>query len=165
MPRRPPDPEARQRWRNLLRNHREVLAVIENMGIRRKQITPYSPWQNGTAERWVETVRRDLLDHVIVLNERHLHRLLSEFVAYYHDDRMHLGLSKGTPSKLPEPHATRRSFTRALPRRSAPDPALKLRPLGDHTSTLERDRDWVLARHSLRRVCGESGSDGFPRED
>jgi len=72
--------------------------VIEHMDIRGKQITPYSPWQNGTAERWVATVRRDLLDHVIVLNERHLHRLLSEFVAYYHDDRTHLGLGKGTPS-------------------------------------------------------------------
>jgi hypothetical protein len=77
----------------------DVLAVIEHMGIRRKQITPNSPWQNGAAERWVETVRRDLLDHVIVLNERHLHRLLSEFVAYYHDDRTHLGLGKGTPSR------------------------------------------------------------------
>ena len=76
----------------------DVLAVIEHMGIRRKQLTPYSPWQNGAAERWVATVRRDLLDHVIVLNERHLHRLLSEFVAYYHDDRTHLGLGKGTPS-------------------------------------------------------------------
>ncbi len=51
MPRRPPDPEARQRWRNLLRNHCEVLAVIENVGIRRKPITPYRPWQNGTAAR------------------------------------------------------------------------------------------------------------------
>ena len=60
----------------------DVLAVIEHVGIQRKQITPYSPWQNGVAERWVETVRRDLVDHVIVLNERHLHRLLSEFVAY-----------------------------------------------------------------------------------
>ena len=76
----------------------DVLAVIEHMGIRRKQITPYSPWQNGAAECWVATVRRDLLDHVIVLNERHLHRLLSEFVAYYHDDRTHLGLGKNTPS-------------------------------------------------------------------
>jgi len=53
---------------------------------------------NGVAERWVETVRRDLLDHVIVIDERHLHRLLSEFVAYYHDDRTHLGLGNGTPS-------------------------------------------------------------------
>ena len=76
----------------------EVLAVIEHMGIRRKQITPHSPWQNGVAERWIQTVRRDLLDHVIVLNERHLHRLLSEFVAYYHHDRTHLGLGKDTPS-------------------------------------------------------------------
>ena len=39
-----------------------------------------------------------LLDHVIVLNERHLLRLLFELVAYYHDDRTHLGLAKGTPS-------------------------------------------------------------------
>jgi hypothetical protein len=43
-------------------------------------------------------VRHDLLDHVIVLNERRLHRLLSEFVAYYHADRTHLGLGKSTPS-------------------------------------------------------------------
>ena len=42
--------------------------------------------------------RRDLLDHVIVLNERHLHRLLAELVAYYHDDRTHLGLAKATPA-------------------------------------------------------------------
>ena len=75
-----------------------VLAVIAHMGIRRKQITPHSPWQNGVAERWVETVRRDLLDHVIVLDERLLERLLAELIAYYHDDRTHLGLAKGTPS-------------------------------------------------------------------
>lgn len=49
------------------------------------------------AERWVGSCRRDLLDHVIVLNERHLKRLLKEYVAYYHDDRTHLGLSKETP--------------------------------------------------------------------
>ena len=46
LPSRPPDPEARQR--------------------RRKQITPHSPWRNGTAERWAKTGRHDLLDHVIV---------------------------------------------------------------------------------------------------
>ena len=43
-------------------------------------------------------MRRDLLDHVIVVNERHLHRLLSEFLACYHDDRTHRGLGKSTPS-------------------------------------------------------------------
>ena len=42
--------------------------------------------------------RRDLLDHVIVLNERHLKRLMNEYVRYYHDDRTHLGLEKQTPA-------------------------------------------------------------------
>ena len=56
-----------------------------------------SPWQNGIAERWVASVRRDLLNHVIVLNERHLRRLLKEYIRYYHEDRTHLGLGKDTP--------------------------------------------------------------------
>jgi hypothetical protein len=50
------------------------------------------------AERWVGSCRRELLDHVIALNERHLKRLLSDYVSYYHDDRTHLGLSKQTPA-------------------------------------------------------------------
>ena len=56
-----------------------------------------SPWQNGVAERWVGSCRSELLDHVIALNERHLKRLLSEYVSYHHEDRTHLGLGKGTP--------------------------------------------------------------------
>jgi putative transposase len=57
-----------------------------------------SPWQNGIAERWVESCRRDLLDHVITLDERHLKRLLSDYVCYYHDDRTNLGLNKQNPT-------------------------------------------------------------------
>jgi hypothetical protein len=57
-----------------------------------------SPWQNGIAERWVGSVHRDLLDHVIVLNQKHLRRLLNEYVRYYHEDRTHLGLGKDTPA-------------------------------------------------------------------
>ena len=57
-----------------------------------------SPWQNGIAERWIESCRRDLLDHIVAMNERHLKRLLSEYVRYYHEDRTHLGLEKGTPN-------------------------------------------------------------------
>jgi putative transposase len=56
-----------------------------------------SPWQNGVAENWVEYCRRDLLDHVIALNERHLKRLLSDYVRYYHEDRAQLGLEQQTP--------------------------------------------------------------------
>jgi hypothetical protein len=53
------------------------------------------------AERWVGSCRRDLLDHVIVLNEQHLKRLMAEYVRYYHEDRTHLGLEKDTPSGRP----------------------------------------------------------------
>jgi putative transposase len=62
------------------------------------RISIRSPWQNGVAERWVGSCRRDLLDHVIALDERHLKRLLSQYVSYYHDDRTHLGLDKQTPA-------------------------------------------------------------------
>ena len=61
------------------------------------QTSIQSPWQNGVAERWVGSCRRELLDQVIPLNERHLKRLLSDYVSYYHDDRTHLGLGKQTP--------------------------------------------------------------------
>ena len=57
-----------------------------------------SPWQNGIAERFVGNCRRDLLDHVLVLNERHLKRLMNDYVSYYHNDRTHLGLDKQTPA-------------------------------------------------------------------
>jgi len=60
-----------------------------------------SPWQNGVAERWVGSCRRDLLDHVMILNERHLKRLMSSYLLYYHEDRTHLGLSKDTPAGRP----------------------------------------------------------------
>jgi len=77
----------------------EVAAMVKAIGISPKRISYHSPWQNGVAERWVESCRRVLLDHVIVLNERHLKRLLSEYVRYYHEDRTHLGLSKETPGR------------------------------------------------------------------
>ena len=58
-----------------------------------------SPWQNGVAERWVGSARRELLDHVIPLNEFHLRRLGREYLAYYHQDRTHIGLNKNTPAE------------------------------------------------------------------
>jgi putative transposase len=50
------------------------------------------------AERWVGNCRRDLLDHVIVFNERHMKRLMNEYICYYDGDRTHLGLNKETPA-------------------------------------------------------------------
>ncbi len=76
----------------------EVPIAVRSMAIRPVRTSFQSPWQNGIAERWVESCRRDLLDHVIAFNERHLKRLLSDYVRYYHEDRTHLGLRKETPA-------------------------------------------------------------------
>jgi transposase InsO family protein len=76
----------------------DVVSIAKAMGSEPLRTAFRSPWQNGVAERWVGSVRRDLLDHVIPLNERHLLRLLAEYIRYYHDDRTHLGLAKDTPT-------------------------------------------------------------------
>ena len=75
----------------------EMIDAVRSFGIQPKRTSFRSPWQNGVAERWVGNCRRDLLDHVIVLNERHLKRLMNDYIRYYHEDRTHLALAKGTP--------------------------------------------------------------------
>jgi len=72
-------------------------ARVDHLGIRQMRIAPRSPWQNGFAERFVGTLRRELLDHVIVLGPRHLLRLLRAHVAYYNEDRPHMALAGDAP--------------------------------------------------------------------
>jgi len=72
----------------------DVVSAVRDMGSEPTRTAFRSPWQNGVAERWVGNCRRDLLDHVIVLNERHLKRLMSSYLLYYHEDRTHLGLGR-----------------------------------------------------------------------
>jgi putative transposase len=76
----------------------EVPVAIRSLTMSPVRTSFESPWQNGVAEHWVGSCRRDLLDHIIAVNEGHLKRLLSEYVRYYHEDRTHLGLGKGTPN-------------------------------------------------------------------
>jgi transposase InsO family protein len=86
-----------------------VTETIKNIGILPRRTAFRSPWQNGIAERWVGSARRELLDHVIVLNEQHLHRLLREYVDYYNADRVHTQLRdspNGRPTEYrPSPEA------------------------------------------------------------
>ncbi|MCP5056282.1 MAG: transposase [bacterium] len=162
LPARPPDPDAQQRWKTFLRNHKEVVAgmdffvvptvrfrllyvwfvldhgrrrvlhfnvtehptagwviqqlrvtfpgeashrflihdndaifsaavakAVANLGVSPRRTAFCSPWQNGTAERFVGTVRRELLDHVVVLGEDHLRRLLRDYVDFFERDRVH----------------------------------------------------------------------------
>jgi transposase InsO family protein len=79
----------------------DVIDTIKSFGIHPKRTSFKSPWQNGIAERFVCSCRRELLDHVIVLNERHLKRLMHDYVRYYHEDRTHLGLGKEVPGNRP----------------------------------------------------------------
>ena len=80
---------------------REVPAAIRSMDITAVRTAVGCPWQNGVAERWVGSCRRELLDHVLAINQSHLKRLLSSYVKYYHQDRTHCGLQKQTPEKRP----------------------------------------------------------------
>jgi hypothetical protein len=64
-------------------------------------ITDKPEWQNGFAERWIGSLRRDCLGHVIAINERQLRRVIRSYVDYYHADRTHLGLEKDAPEKRP----------------------------------------------------------------
>jgi len=79
----------------------DVVSFAREMGSQPVRTAFRSPWQNGVAERWVGSCRRDLLDHMIVLNERHFKRLMAEYIRYYHHDRTHLGLAKDTPVSRP----------------------------------------------------------------
>ena len=95
----------------------DVISAVRGSGSHPTRTAFRSPWQNGVAERWVGSCRRDLLDHVIVLNEQHLKRLMAEYVRYYHEDRTHLGLTKDTPEGRPAaiPSAERNRI-QSLPR-------------------------------------------------
>ena len=74
---------------------------LSAIGIRDRPIAPRSPWRNGHVERVIGSIRRDLLDHVIVTGEAHLRRLLRDYADYYNTRRTHLGLGKGTPLGRP----------------------------------------------------------------
>ena len=67
------------------------------IGMADMPIAPRSPWQNAYCERVIGTLRRDLFDQVIILNEAHARRMLREYVAYYLRDRTHLSLAKDAP--------------------------------------------------------------------
>jgi transposase InsO family protein len=76
----------------------EVLDFLKSSALKPIRTGIRSPWQNGTAERWVGSARRELLAHIIPLNEYHLRRLGRDYLTYYHQDRTHIGLNKSTPA-------------------------------------------------------------------
>ncbi len=71
---------------------------MKSMGIEEVLIAPRSPWQNPYCERIIGSIRRECLDHMIVLNERHLCRILKDYFDYYHNSRPHLSLNRNSPT-------------------------------------------------------------------
>jgi transposase InsO family protein len=78
-----------------------VTRRLRAMGIRDKPTAPASPWQNGVAERLIGSIRRECVDHIIVLSEMHLRRVLKSYTDYYNSVRMHRSLNKDAPVSRP----------------------------------------------------------------
>jgi transposase InsO family protein len=94
----------------------EVARSISRLGTRPKRTALQSPWQNGTAERFVGSVRRELLDHVVVLGKDHLRRLLQEYVHYYNRERVHTSIGDAPEGRGVEERPSDRARVISLPR-------------------------------------------------
>ncbi len=93
-----------------------VTSAIKSFEIDPKRTAFRSPWQNGTAERFVGSVRRELLDHVVVLNEDHLRRLLREYVGYYNAERVHTMLQDSPAGRVVELRPSQDAKVAGIPR-------------------------------------------------
>ena len=96
----------------------EVLTFLKATGLNPMRTSVQAPWQNGLAERWVGSCRREILDHVIALNEPHLRRLIRDYVNYHHENRTHDSLEKDTPNRRPvEQKPAANATVSSMPRR------------------------------------------------
>jgi transposase InsO family protein len=94
----------------------EVTDTIRNLGIEPVRTAYRSPWQNGFAERWVGTCRRELLDHVIIVGDGHLRRLLASYVAYYNREWVHTVLGDSPDGRPSEARPSHSATVVAFPR-------------------------------------------------
>ena len=78
-----------------------VTRRLRAMGIRDRPTAPASPWQNGFAERLIGSIRRECIDHIVVLGEAHLRRVLRSYASYYNEIRTHRSLNKDAPVSRP----------------------------------------------------------------
>ena len=88
---------------------KKVVKELKDVGIKTKKTSFRSPWQNGVAERFIGSIRRECMDHMIPLSQKHVLRLIKNYVDYYHETRTHLSLKKDAP------------VSRAIQRRPSPD--------------------------------------------
>ncbi|MBW2401670.1 MAG: transposase [Deltaproteobacteria bacterium] len=113
---RPTQSQALRQLRWLAIFSAAVTHAIKSFEIDPKRTAFRSPWQNGTAERFVGSVRRELLDHVVVLNEDHLRRLLREYVDYYNSERVHTSIADSPVGRPVESRPTEQAKVVGFPR-------------------------------------------------
>ena len=102
VPRRQPHEAPRYLIRDRDRIYGSVVTRrLRAMGIRDRPTASASPWQNGFAERLIGSIRRESVDHIIVLGEVHLRRILRSYARYYNDIRAHRSLDKDAPVSRP----------------------------------------------------------------
>ena len=95
----------------------EVITFLKATGLQAKRRSIQSQCQKGLGEGWVGSCRREILDHVIALDEEHLRRLIGEYVNYHQEDRIHDALEKDTPNRRPlEQKPTANASVSSLPR-------------------------------------------------
>src|SRR5262249_29624973 len=160
--------------RYLIRDRDQVYGAaatrrLRTMGIRDKPIAPGSPWQNGFAERLIGSIRRECVDHLIVLGKTHLRRVLKSYARYYNEMRTHRSLDKDAPRSRPVQrtgsivsHALLACSHRFSP--SAPQSRIKQQQrIGAYRllvvpspqrSGRSRGRCWPLGHGVAARVCG-----------
>ncbi|MDH3211245.1 MAG: integrase core domain-containing protein [Myxococcales bacterium] len=90
--------------RYVLRDHDRIYGAtfqrrVKTLGLHEVPTAPRSPWQNAYAERFIGSLRRECLDHVMVFHERQLTRILSDYRRYYNRSRTHLALEKDAPER------------------------------------------------------------------
>jgi transposase InsO family protein len=93
-----------------------VIDWMAQQGIEPEATALRSPWQNGLAECWIGTVRRELIDHVVSIDEEHLRRLLLEYVEYYNRERVHTRLRDSPTGRPLEERPSSRTQVVGLPR-------------------------------------------------
>ena len=112
-----PSPGGRKPARTLAGKADGTDVLLGNVESQHRHAAQLNTHANGIAERWVGSCRRDLLNQVIILNERHLKRLMSSYLLYYHEDSTHLGLAKDTPAGRPtETRSARERKIQSFPR-------------------------------------------------
>ena len=128
--------------------------TASGMGIHELRTAPRSPWQNGYVERFIGSIRRECLDHVIVVNETGLSRVLTRYLAYYHRSRTHLSLAKDSPRPGRSLH---QRWGRSWPfQRSAASTT---------ATTAARRSDILLARRRSTDWSARSGDRGQTSQD